>query len=131
MFWNFIGWLFIGAIIGWLASKIMHGKGGLIRNIVLGVAGSVVGGWLAEFAHRYGRHENVQRVFNRRRRRVRADFNQPSDRRQEINALPLKQRPRGRCLHVQLGYVRFENWLRLSSPQRLLFFRNPNVASTL
>lgn len=50
MIWSFIGWLFIGAIIGWLASKIMHGKGGLIRNIVLGVAGSVVGGWLAEFA---------------------------------------------------------------------------------
>lgn len=46
---HFLGWLFIGAIIGWLASKIMHGKGGLIRNIILGVAGSVVGGWLADY----------------------------------------------------------------------------------
>lgn len=45
-----IGWLLIGAIIGWLAGKIMHGKGGLVRNIILGIAGSVVGGWLADYA---------------------------------------------------------------------------------
>jgi len=50
MFWSFLSWLFIGAIIGWLASKIMHGKGGLIRNIILGVAGATVGGWLADYA---------------------------------------------------------------------------------
>ena len=47
---HFLGWLIIGAIIGWLASKIMHGKGGLLRNIILGIAGSVVGGWLADYA---------------------------------------------------------------------------------
>lgn len=46
MFWNFLGWLVIGALIGWVASKIMHGKGGLIRNIIVGIAGSVVAGWL-------------------------------------------------------------------------------------
>ena len=45
-----LGWLIIGALIGWLASKIMKGKGGLIRNIILGIAGSVVGGWLADYA---------------------------------------------------------------------------------
>ena len=50
MFWHTIGLLFLGALIGWLASKIMHGKGGLLRNIILGVAGSVVGGWLADYA---------------------------------------------------------------------------------
>ena len=48
--WHFLGWLLIGAIIGWLASKIMHGKGGLIRNIIVGIAGAVVSGWLAEYA---------------------------------------------------------------------------------
>jgi len=48
--WHFLGWLLIGAIIGWLASKVMHGKGGLIRNIIVGIAGAVVGGWLAEYA---------------------------------------------------------------------------------
>ena len=37
---QFLGWLIIGALIGWLASKIMHGKGGLLRNIILGVAGA-------------------------------------------------------------------------------------------
>ena len=47
---QFLGWLIIGALIGWLASKIMHGKGGLLRNIILGVAGSVVVGWLADYA---------------------------------------------------------------------------------
>ena len=47
---NFLGWLLIGALIGWLASKIMHGKGGLLRNIIVGIAGAVVGGWLADYA---------------------------------------------------------------------------------
>ena len=31
--------LLIGALVGWLAGKIMHSKGGLIRNIVLGLLG--------------------------------------------------------------------------------------------
>ncbi len=48
-FWAFIGWLFVGALIGWLASKIMHGRGGLVRNIIVGIAGSVLGGWLASW----------------------------------------------------------------------------------
>ena len=47
---HFIGRMIIGALIGWVASKIMHGKGGLIRNIIVGIAGSVVGGWLAQYA---------------------------------------------------------------------------------
>ena len=46
---HFLGLMIIGALIGWVASKIMHGKGGLIRNIIVGIAGSVVGGWLAEY----------------------------------------------------------------------------------
>lgn len=36
----------IGAIIGWLAGKLMNSKGGLLRNILLGIAGSAVGGFL-------------------------------------------------------------------------------------
>ena len=47
---QFIGWLIIGALIGWVASKIMKGKGGLLRNIIVGIAGSVLGGWLADWA---------------------------------------------------------------------------------
>jgi len=46
---HFIGWLILGALIGWIASKIMHGKGGLLRNIIVGIAGAVLGGWLADW----------------------------------------------------------------------------------
>ena len=39
--------LLIGAVAGWLAGKVMKGKGfGLIGNIVVGIVGAVVGGWL-------------------------------------------------------------------------------------
>lgn len=41
------GWLVIGLIAGWLAGKIARGRGfGCITDIVLGLIGSVVGGWL-------------------------------------------------------------------------------------
>lgn len=39
--------LIIGGVIGWIAGKLMHTRGGLLRNILLGMAGSVVGSWLA------------------------------------------------------------------------------------
>lgn len=36
-----------GAVVGWLASVIIKGTGlGLFRDILLGIAGSVIGGWL-------------------------------------------------------------------------------------
>lgn len=39
--------LIIGAIAGWLAGLLMKGSGfGLLWNIVLGIIGSFVGGWL-------------------------------------------------------------------------------------
>jgi len=39
--------LLIGAVAGWLAGKILKGRGfGLAGNIVVGVLGSVLGGWL-------------------------------------------------------------------------------------
>ena len=39
--------LLIGAVAGWLAGLIMKGGGfGLIGNIVVGVIGSLIGGWL-------------------------------------------------------------------------------------
>jgi len=44
---NLIIFLIIGAIAGWLAGKIMNGGGfGFILNMVLGVVGAVVGGFL-------------------------------------------------------------------------------------
>lgn len=42
-----IGWIVIGLIAGWLAGKIARGAGyGCVTDIVLGLVGSVLGGWL-------------------------------------------------------------------------------------
>jgi uncharacterized membrane protein YeaQ/YmgE (transglycosylase-associated protein family) len=42
-----IAWIVLGLIAGWIASKIMHGEGsGLLMNLVLGVVGAFVGGFL-------------------------------------------------------------------------------------
>jgi len=44
---SFIGWLIIGAIIGWIAGKVWVGHGfGLMGNIVVGIVGSIIGGAL-------------------------------------------------------------------------------------
>jgi len=45
--WGLIGWLLIGLIAGWLAGKIARGRGfGCITDIVLGLIGSFLGGWI-------------------------------------------------------------------------------------
>src|SRR5256885_2711366 len=42
-----IAWLFLGLIAGWLAGKIARGRGfGCIADIVLGLVGSFIGGWV-------------------------------------------------------------------------------------
>ena len=44
---SFIVWLIIGALAGWLAGKVVHGYGfGLLANIVIGILGAVVGGYI-------------------------------------------------------------------------------------
>jgi uncharacterized membrane protein YeaQ/YmgE (transglycosylase-associated protein family) len=44
---NLIGWIVVGLIAGWAAGKIMKGGGyGAVMDIVLGIVGAVVGGWL-------------------------------------------------------------------------------------
>lgn len=43
-----IWWIVVGLIAGWAAGKIMKGGGyGVAMDIVLGIVGAVVGGWLA------------------------------------------------------------------------------------
>jgi uncharacterized membrane protein YeaQ/YmgE (transglycosylase-associated protein family) len=45
-----IWWLIVGLVAGWAAGKIMKGKGyGAFMDIVLGIAGAVVGGLLLGF----------------------------------------------------------------------------------
>ncbi len=42
--------LLIGALAGWIAGKIMKGKGfGAIGNIVVGIFGAVLGGFVFQF----------------------------------------------------------------------------------
>lgn len=45
---NFIVWIIVGAIIGWIASRIMgtDGQQGLVLDIVVGIVGALVAGWL-------------------------------------------------------------------------------------
>jgi uncharacterized membrane protein YeaQ/YmgE (transglycosylase-associated protein family) len=45
---SFIAWLLVGAIAGWLAGLVMSGRGfGVLGNIVVGILGSFIGGFLA------------------------------------------------------------------------------------
>lgn len=47
MRYSLLGWLLIGLIAGWLAGKISRGQGfGCITDIVLGLVGAVLGGWI-------------------------------------------------------------------------------------
>ncbi len=45
---NFIIWIIVGGIIGWLASLIMKtdAQQGVLLNVVVGIIGAVLGGWL-------------------------------------------------------------------------------------
>lgn len=46
-----IGWIVIGGIAGWIASKIKgtDASMGLLANIVVGIIGGLLGGWLLSF----------------------------------------------------------------------------------
>jgi uncharacterized membrane protein YeaQ/YmgE (transglycosylase-associated protein family) len=47
---SIIGWIILGLIAGFIASKIVNKSGeGLVRDILLGVVGALVGGFL--FTH--------------------------------------------------------------------------------
>jgi uncharacterized membrane protein YeaQ/YmgE (transglycosylase-associated protein family) len=47
---SIIGWIVLGLIAGFIASKIVNKRGeGLVLDILLGIVGAVVGGWLFAF----------------------------------------------------------------------------------
>ena len=52
-----IGWIIFGLIAGVIAKAIMPGKdpGGLIITILLGIAGSLIGGFIGRALFGYGR----------------------------------------------------------------------------
>ncbi|NJD55877.1 MAG: GlsB/YeaQ/YmgE family stress response membrane protein [Nitrospirae bacterium] len=47
---HWLWFLIIGAVAGWLAGKIMQGRGfGLIGDLVVGILGSLIGGFIFRF----------------------------------------------------------------------------------
>ena len=47
---NLLVFLATGAVVGWLAGTLVKGRGfGLLGNIVVGVVGSLLGGFLFDF----------------------------------------------------------------------------------
>ncbi len=44
---QFVWFILIGAVAGWLAGQIMKGGGfGILGNIIVGIVGAVIGGWI-------------------------------------------------------------------------------------
>ncbi len=44
---NFIVWLIVGGLIGWVASMIMRtdAQQGVFLNVIVGIVGAALGGW--------------------------------------------------------------------------------------
>jgi uncharacterized membrane protein YeaQ/YmgE (transglycosylase-associated protein family) len=52
---GFIWWIIVGLIAGWAAGKIMKGSGyGTLADILLGIVGGIVGGWIMSLLGFYG-----------------------------------------------------------------------------
>lgn len=48
---SWLAYIIIGGIAGWLAGKIVKGGGsGILMNIVIGIVGALIGGFLLSFA---------------------------------------------------------------------------------
>jgi uncharacterized membrane protein YeaQ/YmgE (transglycosylase-associated protein family) len=44
---SFLAWIFLGLIAGFIGSKIVNHRGeGIFLDIILGIVGALVGGWL-------------------------------------------------------------------------------------
>ena len=49
---NFLTWIIVGLIAGWLAGQVMKGGGyGVLVDIILGILGGLVGGWVFGLLH--------------------------------------------------------------------------------
>ncbi|MGB3481822.1 MAG: GlsB/YeaQ/YmgE family stress response membrane protein [Mycobacterium sp.] len=47
---GWIGYIIIGALAGWIAGKLVKGGGaGILMNIVIGIVGALIGGFLLSF----------------------------------------------------------------------------------
>jgi uncharacterized membrane protein YeaQ/YmgE (transglycosylase-associated protein family) len=51
---SIIIWIIFGALVGWVASMIMGGSGGLMWDIIVGIVGAVLGGFLMSLVGQSG-----------------------------------------------------------------------------
>ena len=44
-------WIIFGGLVGWVASILMHtdNQQGILLNVIVGIVGAVVGGWIMTF----------------------------------------------------------------------------------
>ena len=43
---NIIIWLVVGGLVGWAASAMMRTREGILINVLVGIIGAALGGWL-------------------------------------------------------------------------------------
>ena len=43
---NILIWLVVGGLIGWVASMLLRSPEGILMNVVIGIVGAFIGGWL-------------------------------------------------------------------------------------
>ena len=45
---NFLIWLIVGGVVGWLASLVMRtdAQQGILLNVLVGIIGALIGGWV-------------------------------------------------------------------------------------
>jgi len=62
---GFIAWIVVGAIAGFIASKLMGSSEGLLMMIVLGIVGGLVGGFVAVNVFKMGKVDgiDIQSIF--------------------------------------------------------------------
>ena len=52
---NVLSWIIVGLIAGFLAGQVMRGGGyGVIGDIIIGVLGGLLGGWIASYFFHIG-----------------------------------------------------------------------------
>ncbi|MEP2943017.1 MAG: GlsB/YeaQ/YmgE family stress response membrane protein [Hyphomicrobiales bacterium] len=43
---SFIFWIIIGGVAGWIAERVTNSDHGILTNIIVGIVGAFIGGWV-------------------------------------------------------------------------------------
>ena len=96
---NFIIWLVVGGLIGWVASMIMKtdGQQGLILNVIVGIVGAWLAGWFISPLLGIGTI-NAEQLQHRQPARLAGRRGHPAGDREPVptRPSPLKPMPRPR-----------------------------------